>query len=116
MRRRSSARLAKPDASTRDTAPAAARGASSGGRDERPAAAGGGARATTPAARAAPDAPMALAETIAASELNYDRLLAWNDRYDAKVSLVLTLDTAMLGGLGVLRAEHAARAPSPCRS
>ena len=45
---------------------------------------------------------MALAETIAASELNYDRLLAWNDRYDAKVSLVLTLDTAMLGGLGVL--------------
>jgi len=42
---------------------------------------------------------MTVDESIAASEANYQRLLEWNERYDTKVALVITLATAMLGVL-----------------
>ena len=48
------------------------------------------------------DAPMSIDASIAASELNYQRLLEWNERYDAKTSIVLTLSTAMLGVVGAM--------------
>ena len=45
---------------------------------------------------------MTLDESLAASELNYSRLLGWNDRLDNKIHLVLSIATAMLGGAGLL--------------
>ena len=45
---------------------------------------------------------MSIDTSIAASELNYQRLLEWNERYDAKTSIALALSTAMLGVVGAM--------------
>ena len=45
---------------------------------------------------------MSLESNIAVCEANYERLLAFNDRFDAKVTVLLTLATAVLGAVGTV--------------
>ena len=56
---------------------------------------------------------MTMDETIEASLTNYQSLLEWNERYDNKVNTVLTLATAMLGGLGAVTANLKLSASTP---
>ena len=92
-----------------DTAPAAARGAFDGGRDGRPRPRRPAARATRRRARRAGRADGAR-RTIAASELSYDRLLAWNDRYGEGEPRARARHRDARRARRA-RVEHAARAP-----
>ena len=46
------------------------------------------------------DQTLTFEQTMAAEEANYERLLAWNEKYDNKVTLVLSLATALFAGIG----------------